>query len=46
MSSEELKFMEKYKNSYILYMVTSVKEQFSKVKKYTYYEIEKRISKG
>lgn len=39
MSSGELKFMEKYKDSYTLYMVTDVKAEFPKVKEYTYYDI-------
>ena len=39
MSSGELKFMEKYKDSYKLYMVTEVKEEFPKYKEYTYYDI-------
>lgn len=39
MSSGELKFMEKYKDSYILYMVTEVKESFPKYKVYTYDDI-------
>lgn len=39
MSSGELKFMEKYKDSYTLYMVTEVKAEFKKYKKYTYYDI-------
>lgn len=39
MSAGELKFMEKYKDSYTLYMVTEVKEAFPKVKSYTYDEI-------
>lgn len=39
MSSGELKFMEKYKDSYTLYMVTEVKEAFPKIKEYTYYDI-------
>ena len=41
MSSGELKFMEKYKDSYKLYMVTEVKEKFPKFKEYTYYDIMK-----
>ena len=41
MSSGELKFMEKYKDSYKLYMVTEVKEEFPKYKEYTYYDIMK-----
>lgn len=41
MSSGELKFMEKYKDSYKLYMVTEVKEKFPKYKEYTYYDIMK-----
>ena len=39
MSSGELKFMEKYKDSYVLYMVTEVKESFPKYKVYTYDDI-------
>lgn len=39
MSSGEIKFMEKYKDSYTLYMVTDVKSDFPKVKEYTYYDI-------
>lgn len=39
MSAGELKFMEKYKDSYSLYMVTEVKEKFPKFKVYTYYDI-------
>lgn len=39
MSSGELKFMEKYKDYYKLYMVTEVKEEFPKYKEYTYYDI-------
>lgn len=39
MSNGELKFMEKYKDSYKLYMVTEVKEAFPKIKEYTYYDI-------
>ncbi|MEG1313914.1 MAG: DUF3883 domain-containing protein [Bacilli bacterium] len=39
MSSGELKFMKKYKDSYTLYMVTEVKEAFPKVKEYTYSDI-------
>lgn len=41
MSSGELKFMEKYKDSYTLYMVTDVKAEFPKFKEYTYYDIMK-----
>lgn len=41
MSAGELKFMEKYKDSYILYMVTEVKEAFPKYKAYTYENIMK-----
>lgn len=41
MSSGELKFMEKYKDSYTLYMVTDVKSDFPKVKEYNYYDIMK-----
>ena len=41
MSSGELKFMEKYKDSYTLYMVTEVKEAFPKYKAYTYDDIMK-----
>lgn len=41
MSSGELKFMEKYKDTYTLYMVTEVKEEFPKVKEYSYYDIMK-----
>ena len=41
MSSGELKFMEKYKDSYTLYMVTDVKAEFPKVKEYSYYDIMK-----
>lgn len=41
MSSGELKFMEKYKDSYKLYMVTNVKNDFPNVKEYTYYDIVK-----
>lgn len=41
MSSGELKFMEKYKDSYTLYMVTEVKEAFPKYTKYTYNDIMK-----
>lgn len=41
MSSGELKFMEKYKDSYTLYMVTEVKAEFPKVKEYSYYDIMK-----
>lgn len=41
MSSGELKFMEKYKDSYTLYMVTDVKADFPKYKQYTYYDIMK-----
>ena len=39
MSSGELKFMEKYKDSYTLFMVTEVKEAFPKYKEYTYDDI-------
>lgn len=39
MSSGELKFMEKYKDSYKLYMVMNVKNSFPDVKEYTYYDI-------
>ncbi len=39
MSSGELKFMEKYRDSYKLYMVTEVKDEFPKYKEYTYYDI-------
>ena len=39
MSSGELKFMEKYKDS--LFMVTDVKSEFPKVKEYNYYDIMK-----
>lgn len=39
MSSGELKFMEKYKDSYKLYMVMNVKNEFPNVKEYTYYDI-------
>ena len=39
MSSGELKFMEKYKDSYKLYMVTNVKNDFPEIKEYTYYDI-------
>lgn len=41
MSSGELKFMEKYKDSYKLYMVMNVKNEFPDVKEYTYYDIMK-----
>lgn len=41
MSSGELKFMEKYKDSYTLYMVTDVKSEFPGIKKYSYYDIKK-----
>lgn len=41
MSIGELKFMEKYKDSYTLYMVTDVKSDFPKVKEYSYYDITK-----
>ncbi len=41
MSSGELKFMEKYKDSYKLYLVTEVKENFPKYRVYTYYDIMK-----
>lgn len=41
MSSGELKFMEKYKDSYKLYMVMNVKNDFPDVKEYTYYDIMK-----
>ena len=39
MSSGELKFMEKYKDSYKLYMVMNVKNDFPDVKEYSYYDI-------
>lgn len=39
MSSGEQKFMEKYKDSYMLYMVTNVKDAFPNVKVYTYDDI-------
>lgn len=39
MSSGEIKFMEKYKDSYTLYMVTKVKEAFPKYNTYTYNDI-------
>lgn len=41
MSSGEIRFMEKYKDSYVLYMVTEVKEKFPKFYVYTYYDIVK-----
>ncbi len=41
MSSGELKFMEKYKDSYKLYMVMNVKNEFPDVKEYTYYDVMK-----
>jgi len=41
MSAGEMKFMEKYKDSYVLYLVTEVKEKFPKYKKYTYDDIVK-----
>ncbi len=39
MSSGEIKFMEKYKDSYTLYMVTKVKDPFPQYFKYTYNDI-------
>ena len=39
MSSGEIKFMEKYKDNYSLYMVTEVKEAFPKYYKYLYSDI-------
>ena len=39
MSSGEIKFMEKYKDRYILFMVTEVKEVFPKYYKYCYEDI-------
>lgn len=41
MSSGELKFMEKYKENYTLYMITEVKEAFPKVNIYKYEDIMK-----
>jgi len=41
MSSGEIKFMEKYKDNYILYMVTNVKDEFPKFDVYTYNDIKK-----
>ncbi len=41
MSSGEIRFMEKYKDKYILVMITEVKSQFPKAKKYTYEQIMK-----
>ena len=41
MSSGEFKFMEKYKDSYKLYVVTEVREKFPNYKEYTYYDIVK-----
>ena len=40
-SEKYSKFMEKYKDSYTLYMVTDVKSDFPKVKEYNYYDIMK-----
>ena len=41
LSSGEMKFMEKYKDDYVLYMVTNVKDKFPTIKKYDYNSIMK-----
>lgn len=41
MSSGEIKFMEKYKDRYALFLVKNVKSSFPDVKKYDYYQIMK-----
>lgn len=41
MSSGELKFMEKYKDNYTLYLITEVKEEFPTIKEYHYKDIMK-----